>query len=343
MTPQTGKDAATRYQSLSLLGQGGMGQVFEATDQALHRPVAVKTMHAGWASDRGSALRFVREAQTAAKLDHPAIPPVHEVGLKGDGTPYLAMKLVRGQTLGELIDRLRKKDPIAHRQFSFTVRAQIMLRLCEAVHFAYQQGIVHRDLKPDNVMIGTFGEVQLMDWGVSYDLNLSGPSTTEKGFLGTPNYASPERFSDTANSLKPSSEVWSLGILMYELFTLKQAFPDAPLPQMMHAIGTKKLARPELIRNPIQGRCPKDFADIIRRATERDVARRIQTPEELGLAIGKALQDEAPVVCLCTGFKRSVGIMDRLVNRFGSGVVLLMGIWAISPFFLLVLILLRFR
>ncbi|MCX7700865.1 MAG: serine/threonine protein kinase, partial [Gemmataceae bacterium] len=142
------------YRILDEIAHGGMGRVYAGHDQTLDREVAIKTLLPG-----ANAERFVTEAKITAKLPHPNIPPVHAMGTLPDGMPWLAMKLIRGQTLAKLLkDRSNPKDNQPR-------YIQIFEPIAQAVGFAHSRGIIHRDLKPLNVMVGEFGEVQVMDWG----------------------------------------------------------------------------------------------------------------------------------------------------------------------------------
>jgi serine/threonine protein kinase len=145
-----------RYRVIEEVGSGGMGAVYLAEDRLLGRPVALKVLHLEDLSDDGIE-RMMREARTLARLEHPGIVPVHDLGRLADGRVYYAMKLVRGERLDRHVG---PATPVAE-------RLGILLKLCEAVGFAHAAGVLHRDLKPENVMVGEFGEVLVLDWGVA--------------------------------------------------------------------------------------------------------------------------------------------------------------------------------
>src|SRR5262245_16445392 len=149
------------YEVEAVLGYGGMGVVYGATDSTLGREVAVKVLLDRFAPDSGSVRRFAEEARITAQLQHPGIPPVHDLGTLPDGRPFLAMKLIKGQTLDALL--ASRPEPSVERGRFVAVFEQ----LCQAVAFAHAHGVIHRDLKPANVMVGRFGEVQVMDWGLA--------------------------------------------------------------------------------------------------------------------------------------------------------------------------------
>ena len=144
-----------RYEIVGALGQGGMGTVFLARDRELEREVALKVLRAA-ASSPDTALRLRRESRILARLEHPGIVPVHDVGRLPDGRVYYVMKLVRGVRLDQYA-----------RAAVLTDLLRLFLRICETIGFAHAQGVVHRDLKPGNIMVGAFGEVLVMDWGIA--------------------------------------------------------------------------------------------------------------------------------------------------------------------------------
>jgi serine/threonine-protein kinase len=144
------------YEVLGEVGEGGMAVVYRARHAALDRRVAVKVLRPQLAGHPSVVSRFLYEARVTARLQHPGVPPVHEVGTLPDGRPFLAMKLIQGRTLHEL---LQERGPGAARWLG------VFEAVCQAVAYAHSEGIIHRDLKPSNVMVGAFGEVQVMDWG----------------------------------------------------------------------------------------------------------------------------------------------------------------------------------
>ncbi|HEV3085244.1 MAG TPA: serine/threonine-protein kinase [Gemmataceae bacterium] len=152
---------AGRFQLGEELARGGMGVVYSARDESLGRDVAVKVLHERYQVDSLVGQRFLDEARITAQLQHPAIPPVFEVGWLADERPYLAMKLIKGRTLEKLLKE--RPEPASDRGHFLAVFQQV----CQAVGYAHSKHILHRDLKPANVMVGAFGEVQVMDWGLA--------------------------------------------------------------------------------------------------------------------------------------------------------------------------------
>ena len=220
-----------RYELCEPLGSGGMGAVYRALDRELGREIAIKIMHAGEAAQAGeseAAGRTRREAQIIARLEHPGIVPVHDVGRLIDGRVYYVMKLVRGARL----------DQSAVMQAALTERLRVFERLCETIAFAHAHGVLHRDLKPQNVMIGSFGEVLVLDWGIARwhgapEFEASpGPPPNEASLrdtatrrtaagvvLGTPAYMAPEQARGELDRVDERSDVFGLGAILHFLLT----------------------------------------------------------------------------------------------------------------------------
>src|SRR5262249_11082118 len=152
---------AGRYVIQGESGRGGMGAVLRARDPDLNRPLAVKVLLERYRGQPDVERRFREEAQVTGQLQHPGVPPVHQVGRLEDGRPFFALKLIRGRTLADLLQE--RREPSADLPRFRAVLAQV----CQAVAYACSKGVIHRDLKPANVMVGAFGEVQVMDWGLA--------------------------------------------------------------------------------------------------------------------------------------------------------------------------------
>ena len=175
-TVQTGTEdlpPITGYEILGELGRGGMGVVYRATDCVLGRQVVVKVLQEKYAADSGTARRFADEARITGQLQHPNIPAVHDLGVLPDGRPFLAMRLIKGDTLEDL---LKRRADAAEGRGRFVAAFE---QVCQAVAYAHAHDVIHRDLKPANVMVGPFGEVQVMDWGLAKVLG-SRPSTATR-------------------------------------------------------------------------------------------------------------------------------------------------------------------
>jgi serine/threonine protein kinase len=285
--------SAGRYAVEEEIGRGGMGVVYRAHDRLLGRDVALKVLRAdGDALDLAERLR--REARVLAALEHPGMAPVHDVGTLG-GRPFYVMKLVRGRRLDEwaagappLPERLRVFD-----------------RVCEAAAYAHAHGVVHRDLKPSNVMLGEFGEVLVMDWGVAKVLaepgeagSVSAPAgggTRAGTLLGTPGYMAPEQA--RGGAVDARSDVHALGAILH--FLLAGAPPaEAVLPK-----GT-----------------PPPLAAIVRRATAEDPRDRYASALELAADV-RAFASREPVAAYPEGV---FGRTRRLASRYRVPIALVL-------------------
>jgi len=221
-TPPTGLSRVAlgvRYELGAVIARGGMGEVVAATDRQIGREVAVKRMRERERdpSDRAMA-RFFREAMIQGRLDHPAIVPVHELGVDADGRPFFVMKKLAGTTLGELITRSHPREALL-RAFA---------DVCLAVEFAHQRGIVHRDLKPSNIVLGEYGEAYVLDWGIARvvgavdepDLARGEPDldTGTDGMIGTYGYMAPEQARASAQ-IDGRTDVYALGCILFEILS----------------------------------------------------------------------------------------------------------------------------
>jgi WD40 repeat protein len=234
---------AGRYRLEGEVARGGMGVVYRAHDADLGRTLAVKVLLPCHAGDPALAARFLEEARITGQLQHPGVPPVHDVGRLGDGRPFLAMRLVKGQTLARLLaERPSPAEGLPH-------LVDVFASVCQALAYAHSRGVVHRDLKPSNVMVGAFGEVQVMDWGLAKVLDQApteaapgaGAGTlfttrasagwqTEAGaVLGTPAYMAPEQARGELNRVDERSDVFGLGAVLCHLLTGRPPYhgPDA--------------------------------------------------------------------------------------------------------------------
>lgn len=245
-TPDFG---STKYTFVKELGRGGMGAVYLAEDSELDRLVAIKVLNTPEITD-DLRNRMIREAQIIARLEHPGIVPVHDVGVLPDGRVFYAMKYVRGSRLDDYASQNSSQRDLL-RKFQ---------AVCDAVAFAHAHGVIHRDLKPQNIMIGSFGEVLVLDWGVAKILvNADPPSSAAAGrfdldtlhgtVIGTRDYMSPEQARGEINELDERSDIYSLGAVLYFLLTNRppsEAKPRSINPKvskLAEAICLKAMAR----------------------------------------------------------------------------------------------------
>jgi len=244
-------DPFERYRVEGKIDEGGQGAILRVWDGDLGRKLAMKVMHSRKASggetppkSNSRALgRFLEEAQVTGQLDHPGIVPVHELGLDEQGRVYFTMKLVKGESLKRIIDRVHKGAA----EWSLTRALGVLMKVCDATAYAHSKGVLHRDIKPSNVMIGRFGEVYLMDWGLAKVLGreenlvenqepqsfefvhsdrsseLETPDspllTADGDVIGTPAYMSPEQAAGKLGELSPATDVYSIGAILYQLLS----------------------------------------------------------------------------------------------------------------------------
>jgi serine/threonine protein kinase len=250
---------STKFRLEAKVGEGGMGIVYLATDLELEREVALKvTREASAAASARLESRFLNEARITGRLEHPGIVPVHELGRAPDGRAFFSMKFVRGKTLRELFTE-RRDDP---RPLASLL--ETFLKVCDTVAFAHARGVVHRDLKPDNLMVGEFGEVYVLDWGLAKRLGStegetggSSPSPSSRhsvvgDALGTPGFMAPEQERGEIDAMGPWTDVYGLGCILFWWLhghppggALRTA-PVAPIrgiPRELAAIAEKALTK----------------------------------------------------------------------------------------------------
>jgi hypothetical protein len=228
---------ASRYAVGDTLGEGGMGIVRMGLDRRIGREVAIKTVKG---AETGAGVRFLHEACVQGQLEHPAIVPVYDLGRDASGVPYFTMKRVRGVTFERIVDALRSGDPGAVQQYTRRRLLAAFASVCQAVDFAHARGVLHRDLKPGNVMLGDYGEVYVLDWGVAKlvsvddgpgavaspfltDAGDSGAKTVLGARMGTPGYMAPEQVRGEAVDAR--ADVYALGTLLFELLALEPLHP----------------------------------------------------------------------------------------------------------------------
>ena len=260
-------DKIGRYQILERVGRGGMGVLYRGHDPVLDREVAVKVMLADFSDDAEQMRpRFYREAKAAAKLQHRNIVTVFEFA-EENNQPHIVMEFLRGVPLNA---RMEQSPPL-----TLDDKLDIVAQLCSGLGYAHAQGVVHRDVKPANVFLLQDGTVKLLDFGIA---KLSTSTLTRQGdVLGSAPYMSPEQVAGTQD-LDGRSDVWSTGVLLYELLTNRQPFAGDGLTTVI--VGILKEAPPP-VEKYAPG-LPKQLIDVVMRALEKDRDKRFQTAEELG-------------------------------------------------------------
>lgn len=255
--------AEARYDFVDELGRGGMGQILLARDHLLEREIALKTLLPD-TDVRSAHSRLLAEARLTGRLEHPSIVPVYDVGWLQHGSPYYTMRVVRERTLAAILDELRDGEDST---YSLTQLVSIVRQVCLAIQYAHDAGVVHRDLKPDNILIGGYGEVFVIDWGIAKVLRGEDPHTSvlPRGTLvGTPQYMAPEQAHGHNDQVDERTDVYALGAILYEVLTLKTVFESRTVLSLLISIIQDEPVAPSM-RSPDR-RIPRTIEEIALRA-----------------------------------------------------------------------------
>jgi len=281
--------AATRAPALGRLGpyrvlstrRGGQGLVLQAIQPGTERVVALKRVGDGALSGEGALRRFEREAELLVELEHPCIVRIYGLELI-DHVPLLVMEWVDGP---DLVTWARG-DTRGPR--SLAERLELFVALCEAVHFAHQRGVIHRDIKPSNVIVGADGRPRLLDFGLARRSATSSDETLTVGFLGTPHFSPPEAFANGAAALDARADVWSLGVVLYELLTDRRPFGGGTLAELADAVSNSEPERPSHVRSGLD----RDLDAIVSQALEKSLERRYGSAAHLADDVRRFLAGE---------------------------------------------------
>ncbi len=308
-----------------------MGRVYLARDAEMERTVALKVL-LEQLDEPDQRRRFVREAQITGQLEHPNIIPVHELGVTPEGQAYFTMKHVRGRSLADVLDAVAAGDPATCAEFGLVRILQVVQRVAEAMGFAHDSGVIHRDLKPDNIMVGAFGEVLVMDWGLALRIAdcgspgsseasasrvpLSASLTQDGAVVGTPHYMPPEQARSDRAALCAASDVYAIGACLYEMLTLRPPV-DHEDP---HVVLRLVLAGRILPPRRMTGRSiPRAIEAIVMRCLAADPAKRYPDGQSLAHEIGRYLAGD-PVLAYRESLpRRALRWCRKHPLRSGSG------------------------
>ncbi len=322
-----------RVREIGAIGRGAMGEIVLARDEALHRTIAIKRLHPHAAANPDLVRRFVTEAQLTAQLDHPGIVPVYAfVPEEGQAAPAYSMKLLRGRTLSSWLEDARqatKVGPLPTRQ-ALAARLELFLSICEPIAYAHARGVIHRDLKPDNIMVGRFGEVVVMDWGmarligraeeVGLELGMPSPEVTSIGtVIGTPAYMPPEQANGETEGLDGRADQFALGLLLYELCALRRARGSVKngIPMLLAAIK----GHLDPIMPKAEPLAP-ELVKVIHKATALRPEDRYPDVSALADDIRHVLRGEPVVAAPDTALQRLGRALARQRERLAAGLLM---------------------
>ncbi|APR77176.1 Serine/threonine protein kinase PrkC, regulator of stationary phase [Minicystis rosea] len=329
-------ESRSRYEPTKLLGAGGMGEVVLVRDHDIERKVAVKRLLPEM-TEPSILARFVDEIRTVGRLEHPNIVPIHDVGVDELGRYFFVMKYVEGETLESIIEKLTAGDPAYVAKYSIEVRIELFLGILHALEYAHAQGIVHRDIKPANVMIGRYGEVVLMDWGIARPIAATrDAATTAEGeikgdgerarmyatrvgsLVGTPAYMSPEQARGDNAAVDARSDLYSAMVLFHELIGLRHYLREC---ETMDALLAGVISRPFAFFDIVglkyaRGQAlPPELVHVFVKGFAKDPAARFQSAGELIAALHGILEGSCQVQCHLTFTKRIYRELGRLTDR----------------------------
>lgn len=284
------------YELLGILGCGGMGVVYRARQIALDREVALKMLPGGEFARPDARQRFRRECLATARLQHPHIVPIYQVG-EAEGVAFFTMELVDGHTLA---------TSVAEGPLPATTAAHYLRAVAEAVHFAHQKGILHRDLKPSNILLDAFDQPRLTDFGLARPFVSEAELTRSRQVVGSPAYMSPEQASDRDEALEPRSDVYGLGSVLYHALTGRPPFQADTIHEVLLQVQNVEPIPPRRLNPSV----PLDLETICLKCLEKNPARRYATAGELADELGRFLRHE-PILA------RPIGRLGKLQRWCG--------------------------
>jgi serine/threonine-protein kinase len=332
-----------RYRILRMHARGGLGEVHLARDEMLGRDVALKRLQPPYARNARSRDRFLREARITGRLEHPSIVPIHGVGVDAVGRPFYAMRFVQGETLREAIDRFHAADragePLGQRRVAFRQLLQRFVAVCNTVAYAHDRAVLHRDIKPENILLGTYGETLLVDWGLAREMQAAGPADgmpdaalahvgnragvfTEAGaVIGTPAYMSPEQAA--GEGVGRASDIFSLGATFYTLLVGRPPFEGRNVAEVVARARQAGFEPPRHRRRAV----PRALDAVCRKAMAPLAEQRYATALEFAADLEHWLADE-PVGAWREPWAARAGRWLRRHRALAAGVVALLAVAA---------------
>lgn len=264
-----------RYAFTGHIGVGSSAHVYRVRDLRIERLLAMKVLRPELAHDNGMRERFLAEAQAMARLQHPGILPVYDVGELQDGRPFFTMQEVSGENLGQLLHR-RQQEPSVADQWSTQRLLSVVRQACAIVAFAHARDMLHLDIKPENILIGEQDAVYVVDWGLTQESGALQPE-----LRGTPAYLAPEQVLPTGQPLDARVDVYGLGAVLYQVLTGRPPY----VGEAAHVVDQVRLRPPPSIQD-VASQVPAPLAQLVARALSRTPSQRYASAKELGLAVG---------------------------------------------------------
>ncbi len=266
------------YELLGAVARGGMGVVYRARQRSTQRIVALKMIRLGELAGDAELQRFHGETEAAARLDHPHIVPIHEVG-EVEGQPFFTMRLLEGGTLADRLEAARREKPEVGlpRPMAAAEAVDLLIKVARAIHYAHQRGVLHRDLKPGNILLDEAGEPYVTDFGLAKLVDTPHELTLSGAALGSPNYMAPEQAAGRSREITVGADVYSLGAIFYELLTGQAPFQAATALAIMRQVMDDPPQRP----SKIHPRVDRDLETICLQCLEKEPARRYASAERL--------------------------------------------------------------
>jgi eukaryotic-like serine/threonine-protein kinase len=345
----------TRLEILEQIGEGGVGEVLTAMDHDIGRRVAIKKIKSNMKSPE-MVLRFIEEIRTVGRLEHPNIIPIHDVGVDEGGDYYFIMKYIEGETLEMIIDKLKSGDKKTLEKYPFERRMEIFRGVLEALHYSHSKKVLHRDIKPANVMVGPFGEVLLMDWGIAKQLGDSSSIVDELvprevddsdtgdgrfwrtkvgGLIGTPAYMSPEQAQ--GKEVDERSDTYSLMMLLQEFLTLSHYLKDKKtMAEILSGVVNESPSMMSYSQSKYQSPVPMDMVWFVKKGLKKDKSKRYQSMGEILNRLDLMAQGIFPINCHITFMKRVNSSINRFVDRHPMVSTLGLIASVVTPMYLLI-------
>jgi serine/threonine-protein kinase len=342
----TFQESRVRFDRVRSLGQGAMGEVELARDNDIRRTVALKRVLGNEVSD-AALMRFADEVRIVGQLEHPGIVPIYDVGRDESGQVYLVMKHLHGETMEDILAKLKADAPGYRERFSIDYRVHLFLGVLDAVRYAHARGILHRDLKPANVQVGPYGEVTVMDWGIAKPFRRSSAAAAEPlertlveshdqrlleskmgSLAGTPLYMSPEQAAGRNDELDDRSDVYSLCVLLYEWLVLEHPMKNkSTVIELLATIIAHEYDREDLFARSRAAGVPIEYFHVIMRGLVRDRTKRFQSVAEMEDGIKKVRDGWFPVQCHVTLGKRvAYGVARWIDAHYKLYTLMLLGV-----------------